>query len=40
MFKMSAKYIGDDAADEWLPQWRRDPTWPQSLLQFSSSRSV
>jgi len=29
--------IGDDATDECLPQWRRDPTW---LIPFSVAVSV
>jgi len=24
----SRTLIGDDATDEWLPQWLHDPTWP------------
>jgi len=35
----------DDANDEWLPQWQRDPAWPTPFSArlsrcFSSSRSV
>jgi len=29
--------IGDDASDEWLPQWRHDPAWP---TPFSVAVSV